>query len=112
MAIVHMLVDAPDCAGPLNDGEALLSALRAAAAAVGATECGCAQVLYVPHGVTAVLFLAESHMLISTWPERGLALVDILLCRESVDSGKAWNTLAAVLKPGSPIRATVVDRTA
>ena len=110
MAIVHLLIDAPDCAGPLNDGESLLAGLRAAAEAVGATEYGHAEVCYIPHGITAIVFLAESHMLISTWPERGLALVDIQLCNDSMNPEAAWEKLSEVLKPRGGIRTTTIDR--
>jgi S-adenosylmethionine decarboxylase len=110
MGIVHLLVDAPECGGPLNDGDLLLAALREAASVVGATEYGRARVLYVPHGVTAIVFLAESHMLISTWPEHGLALVDILLCNESMDPEKAWESLSQTLKPGGKVKKNIINR--
>ena len=83
--IPHLLVDAFDCSGPLNDLEAIGAAMHAGAQAVGATEVGHAECRYVPHGVTAVLFLAESHILVSTWPEHKSALVDVLLCNDTMD---------------------------
>ena len=54
---------------------------------------------FVPHGVTAVLVLAESHILVSTWPEHRLALVDILLCNEAMDPARAWVAMAHLLEP-------------
>ncbi len=110
MAIVHFLVDAPECDGPLNDGDILIEALRAAAASIGAVEYGQAQVRYVPHGITAIIFLAESHMLITTWPEHDLALVDILLCNESMDVQTAWTKLEEILKPRGRVEMKVVGR--
>ena len=59
--------------------------MHAGAQAVGATEVGRAECRYVPHGVTTVLFLAESHILVSTWPEHKSALVDVLLCNDTMD---------------------------
>ena len=35
-----------------------------------------------PHGVTAVVLLAESHMSIHTWPEDGMAVCDVFTCGE------------------------------
>ncbi len=103
--IRELLVDAQGCAGPLDDPEALEAGLRAAAEAVGADVRGQCVVRFVPHGVTAVLVLAESHILVSTWPEHGLALVDILLCNAAMDPARAWASLAGVLRP-----AEVVER--
>ncbi len=54
---------------------------------------------YVPHGVTAVVILAESHIILSTWPEHHLTLVDVLLCNERMDPQVAWAVLAEVLLP-------------
>lgn len=100
MRIRHLLADAHDCAGPiLDDAEGLLGLLRSAASAVGAHEYGRTTARYVPHGVTAVLILAESHMVISTWPEHRLALVEILLCNETMDPTVAWEIVCEGLAP-------------
>lgn len=85
--IPHLLVDAYGCTGPLDDLEVIGAAMRAGAEAVGATAVGQAECRYVPHGVTAVLFLAESHILVSTWPEHKSALIDVLLCNDTMDPG-------------------------
>ena len=98
--IQHLLVDALDCRGPLDDAEQILSLMRRAAAAVGATEIGQAECRYVPHGVTAVLFLAESHILVSTWPEHGTALFDVLLCGTDKDPHAVRRVLAEGLGAG------------
>ena len=55
ITIPHLLVDALHCSGPLDDAEAIQSAMKAAAESVGAQVVGQAEVRYVPHGVTAVL---------------------------------------------------------
>lgn len=104
LTIRELLVDARDCAGPLDDAVALEAALHAAADAVGAQVRGRCVVQFVPHGVTAVLVLAESHVLVSTWPEHRLALVDILLCNPSMDPERAWQVLAEVLRPVEALR--------
>ena len=83
--IPHLLVDAFDCGGPLDDLNAIQEAMEAGARAVGAEVVGRAECRYVPHGVTAVLFLAESHILVSTWPEHKTALIDVLLCNDRMD---------------------------
>lgn len=99
--VLHLLVDAHGCRGPLDDAPVLVDAMRRAAAAVGAHEQGAAECRYVPHGVTAVLFLAESHLLVSTWPEEELALVEVMLCNDEMDPYVAWRVLDACLMPAA-----------
>ncbi len=100
MQIRHLLADAHGCRAPvLDDSDALLGLLRSAARAVGAHEYGRTSARYVPHGVTAVLILAESHMVVSTWPEHRLALVEILLCNEDMDPETAWEAIREGLDP-------------
>ncbi len=96
--IRHLLVDAHGCRGPLDDADGLLALMHDAAQAAGARPMGEASARYVPHGVTAVLFLAESHILISTWPERNMALIDVLVCSDRMDLDKAWEVIAAGLQ--------------
>ncbi|MEG3638476.1 adenosylmethionine decarboxylase [Magnetococcus sp. PR-3] len=104
MKIQQLIVDAYGCQGPLDDAEALIQSMTDAADAVGAQRVGEAQLRYVPHGVTAVLFLAESHILISTWPEHTLAMVDVLLCNPQMDPYQAWQVMAQLLKPQGEVR--------
>lgn len=49
-------------------------------------------------GVTGVLLLAESHISIHTWPEIGMAALDIYLCG-SKSVSEAIDSLRASLKP-------------
>ena len=35
-----------------------------------------------PQGVTAIALLAESHISIHTWPEKGMAICDVFTCGE------------------------------
>ena len=107
ITIPHLLVDALHCSGPLNDAEAIQAAMKAAAESVGAAVVGQAEVRYVPHGVTAVLFLAESHILVSTWPEHKTALLDILLCNETMDPNVVADSLLTALSANQSIRTPV-----
>jgi S-adenosylmethionine decarboxylase len=99
----HLLVDALECDGPLNDLKAIQEAMSKAAQAVGATEVGQAECRYVPHGVTAVLFLAESHILVSTWPEHRAALFDVMLCNSQMDPHVIRQVLSDTLKAGREV---------
>jgi S-adenosylmethionine decarboxylase proenzyme len=55
-------------------------------------------------GATGALVLAESHLAIHTWPERGGATLDIYVCNVSGDnSAKAealYAELVSVIRPG------------
>ncbi|MGH3814126.1 MAG: S-adenosylmethionine decarboxylase family protein, partial [Pseudonocardiaceae bacterium] len=51
----------------------------------GATVLGELSVLFQPHGITCVLVLAESHLIVSTWPEHQLAHIDLFTCRADID---------------------------
>ena len=45
-----------------------------------------------PQGVTCVAMLAESHISIHTWPEKGMAVCDIFTCGDHTDPqlGVEW----------------------
>ena len=76
----HLLVELWD-ASALDSIPAVEAALREAVEACGATLLN----VFLHHfgegcGVSGVAVLAESHISIHTWPERGDAAVDIFMC--------------------------------
>lgn len=40
-------------------------------------------------GYTGVIILAESHISVHTWPERGYAAVDVFMCGDKAEPSKA-----------------------
>ena len=42
-----------------------------------------------PGGITGVVLLAESHLALHTWPERGEVTLDLYVCNRSRDHGAA-----------------------
>lgn len=56
------------------------------------------------HGVTGVALLAESHISIHTWPEVGLAAVDIFTCGEHSDPHAALAVIERRLKGRTVLR--------
>src|SRR5262249_54721888 len=85
MLMTQVLADCYACEASIEDADALMAAAMAAAAAVGATVVGESTVRYVPHGLTVAVFLAESHIVLPTWPQHRLLLIDTLLCTPHTD---------------------------
>ena len=79
MLMTHILAEIYQCPDVIHDGIALAEAAKTAAQSVGATIVGEYEVRYVPHGLTIAIFLGEFHIVLTTWPEFRLLLVDILL---------------------------------
>ena len=51
-----------------------------------------------PQGVTGVAMLAESHISIHTWPEKGMAVCDVVTCGDSAEPEKAVEYMKEQLK--------------
>jgi S-adenosylmethionine decarboxylase len=63
-----------------------LAALHAAVRDTGLTAVGELAVTFQPQGVSAVLLLAESHVALHFWPEKGKLSVDIHICDFQADN--------------------------
>ena len=76
----HLLIDLWGAAN-LTSETAIEAALRGAAAAAGSTILAVHLQRFSENGgISGVLVLAESHMSVHTWPERGFAAIDIFMC--------------------------------
>lgn len=93
----HLLIDM-EGAAHLTDAPALEAAMRAAAGAAGATVLSAHLHGFKGGGVTGVLLLAESHISIHTWPERGYAALDVFMCGKA-DVDAAARVLVERLAP-------------
>ena len=69
MLMTHILAELYECPEIIHDAKALAEAAKRAAQSVGATIVGEYEVRYVPHGLTIAIFLGESHIVLTTWPE-------------------------------------------
>ncbi len=77
----HLVVDAWQApAALLNDADKIREALIEAIAAGEATLIDICVHQFSPHGVTATVTLAESHIAIHTWPEYGYFAADLFFC--------------------------------
>jgi len=90
----HLLLELKDCDKEvLNDVGFLRDALLTAANEAGATVLGESFHQFNPHGISGVVIIAESHLLIHTWPEYGYVAADIFTCGNSVQPEKAAKIL-------------------
>ncbi len=87
------------CDASLDDADALERALYSAVDAVGASVVGSTRATYQPHGVTVCLILAESHIVLATWPEHGYANLNLMLCNPDMDPQVAADAVIAALRP-------------
>ena len=78
------------CPYHLLDDEAFIrDVLVTAAEKSGSQLLAVSSHKFEPHGVTAVALLAESHISIHTWPERGTAVCDVFTCGDHTKPSKA-----------------------
>lgn len=76
----HLLIDLWG-ASRLDDIELTEETLRRCATVAGATILHCHLHHFQPNGgISGVLVLAESHISIHSWPERGYAALDVFMC--------------------------------
>ena len=77
---VHLLIDLWG-ASRLDELDTVEAALRESARVSGATVLHCHLHHFQPNGgISGVLVLAESHISIHSWPERGYAALDVFMC--------------------------------
>ncbi|MBI2239708.1 MAG: adenosylmethionine decarboxylase [Magnetospirillum gryphiswaldense] len=94
----HLLIDLWG-ASKLDDIELVEEALRRCAIEGGATILHCHLHHFQPNGgISGVLVLAESHISIHSWPERGYAALDIFMCGDC-DPYKAIPILKEAFSP-------------
>lgn len=98
----QLLADFKACdAARLNDIDFLVDHCIKAAEAMGATVVDVHSHRYEPIGVSVVVILAESHLSLHTWPEYGLASVDIFVCNPANDPQCASALLSDALGAAS-----------
>jgi S-adenosylmethionine decarboxylase len=81
-----------------DEAEMILETLTLAAKIANATILKTAYHRFSPHGITAFLLLAESHISIHTWPELNKAALDIYTCGDHTDPEAALNLILDKLK--------------
>ncbi|HIQ31534.1 MAG TPA: S-adenosylmethionine decarboxylase [Aquifex aeolicus] len=97
---LHILADLHGVRAELIDRvEDVRSLLETAVETAGLTKISSHYYQFQPHGATGVILLAESHISIHTWPEHGLATVDVYTCGDPVKAYRAMDYIIGKLKP-------------
>jgi S-adenosylmethionine decarboxylase len=94
----HLIVDLWEAEG-LDDKDRIEQAMRDAVEAAGATLLHIHLHTFTPNGgISGVAVLAESHISVHTWPERGYAAFDVFMCG-SAEPRKAVAVLEQAFAP-------------
>jgi S-adenosylmethionine decarboxylase proenzyme len=80
----HLVLELWGCSN-LNSPTTVEAALRDMVEAIGVTLLDLRVYPFKPIGVTGVAIVAESHIMIHTWPEHKYAAVDVFTCGEERD---------------------------
>ena len=82
----------------LTDVDAVHAMMIAAATKARATIMESAFHRFEPQGVSGTVILAESHLSIHTWPEKGYAAMDFYTCGDHTDPWLACQYAAQALR--------------
>ncbi|MFG1872072.1 adenosylmethionine decarboxylase [Micromonospora arborensis] len=96
--MIHAVYDINNCKRVVQASPAqIMAAMRETCRLLGNTARSELIETFQPHGVTCVLVLAESHIVVTTWPEFGLAHVDVFTCRSDSDPDGAVRPILELL---------------
>ncbi len=95
----HLIIDLWEAEG-LNDKDRIEQAMKDAVDAAGATLLHIHLHTFSPNGgISGVAVLAESHISVHTWPEKGFAAFDVFMCGDA-DPRKAIEVFKRAFNPG------------
>jgi len=78
---VHLVLELYECdEALLRDNERLSTGIRAAVRDAGATVVESLFHAFSPNGLSGVIVIAESHVTLHTWPDKGYAAIDAFTC--------------------------------
>ena len=106
---LHLTADLRGCpaiSAPMIDTAALRSLCMRAVLAAGLQPVG--ELFHrfknpaqtsadAPQGITGVVLLAESHLAVHTWPERGCVTIDVYVCNFGGENSQRAHTLMSAL---------------
>jgi len=90
----HLIVEMYECDPKALDSlKTVKEALIDAAVASNSTVVGFDFYRFKPHGISGYVLIAESHISVHTWPERGYAAVDVFTCGQHTNPWKGLEVL-------------------
>lgn len=90
----HLVAEFFECSSEALDNlDFVVNSMRQAAEEAGATIVDSSFHRFLPHGISGVVVIAESHLAIHTWPEYGYAAIDLFTCGDEVNPWKAFEFL-------------------
>ena len=93
----------------LDAPDTVKRAIKEAVSASGATLVRLLVHRFPGVGITGIAVLAESHMVVHTWPEYGYAAVDLFTCGESADPARSVPALRRRFSP-KRVQVTEIER--
>ena len=88
------------CQASLHEASEMVAAMKLGCDTSGATVCQACEEQFQPHGLTIVLILAESHFIVSTWPEHASCTIDVSVCAADIDLQVLLGPIIELLAPG------------
>ncbi len=105
----HLLASYSGCdPKALRDVDGLRAAMDKAVKASGATALKSAEQVFLPHGLTLVILLSESHASIHTYPEHNACFVDLFTCGRSCSAEQFDAVMQNYLRPAGVHRQIVL----
>lgn len=95
----QILCDCWDCQADITSAETVLAALKESARRANVTLLELFSHEFSPEGFTAVAMIAESHILIHTWPEKRYVAVDVFTCGSNAMPERAMEVVREVFEP-------------
>lgn len=95
----HILAEFWDCKADLGDVGLIRDHMLRATHEASADPLNVFSKGFDPQGVSVLIAVAESHLSIHTWPERGYAAVDVFTCGTRTQPSKAIEYLREALLP-------------
>ncbi|GAA0976885.1 S-adenosylmethionine decarboxylase [Nocardiopsis tropica] len=94
-----LAIDLSGCTTPNPTTADIGAAMHATARRLGVRVLLDVPAQYPDHGLTYMMALAESHLVVSTWPEHRVVQIDLVSCRAETSPETALEPLLSLFGP-------------